>query len=154
MFARSYEPPHWIIDELLRDGALPMRSAVRLALDRVTETQLESLDHDSRAQAEITFSGDIETRARLFVVSQAAYDLVQARRLALAIQGSKSPPYGHIALQGVVPDSEGLVPLAAFEIDGDSLCRNGTAFFVLPGTAAANANYWLLNELRRHGTCQ
>lgn len=149
--ARHYEPPHSSIPELLRNGTRSEQAAIQLAQDSVSATDVTSLDHDSIAQSEILFSGDEDKRARLFIVSREAARLIQNRRLTLAALGAAAPPYGHSALRGLTPDEEGLVPLSAFDIDGDALCRNGFAFFVLPGVPGSNANYWLLNEIQRTG---
>lgn len=151
VLSRSYEPPHWAIRELLRDGPASVREAIELARDVVTRADLASLGPESLEQSEILFAGDEETRARLFVVSREAASRIQAQRLALATHLSDVPPYGHPALRGLAPDEEGLVRLSDFEVDGDALCRNGFAFFILPGVPGANANYWLIHELRRAG---
>lgn len=150
-FMRSYEPPHWFIREVLRDATSCLRDAIERATAAVSLDDIASLDHDSFAQSEILFTGDEETRARLLVVSREAERLIQTQRLMLATQRGASPPYGHPVLRGLTPDEEGLVPLAGFDIDGDALCRDGFAFFVLPGVPGANANYWLLNEIQRAG---
>lgn len=150
-FAQCYDPPHLIIEDFLRDGSLEIRSAIETALDAVAPNKIESLDHDSRSQCETLFTrGGADLHARLYIVCREVASAIQVRRLALVTNGSKAP-YDHRALQDLTADGEGLVPLAEFEIDGDALCRRGTAFFVLPPVPGANANYWLLNELQRSG---
>lgn len=148
-FARSYDPPHFAIEKLLLRGPEAVRSTLQSAVDAVTAEEIAALDADLRAHAEAFLGSDPDSSARLFIVSRQANRLLQGRRLQFAKQGADAPPYDHPALAGVVPDSEGLVPLSAFEIDGDSLCRNGHSFFMLPAVPAMNANYWLLAELER-----
>jgi len=146
-FARSYEPPHWIIERLQRDAAADIRSALRAAIEGVSSDAVAALDQESRAQCEILFtSPDPDQQARLYIVSRDVAGLIERTRLNLAAQLGAAPPYNHPALRGVVVDTEGLVPLSAFDIDGDALCINGHAFFVLPPVPGSNANYWLLQS--------
>ena len=151
-FANSYDPPYWIIEEFANRASSDVQEALRATLDAVTTEKLSSVDEDARAHAHAFFSaGDRDWQARLLVVAQEAAGLIEARRLALAAQFTAAPPYGHSALKGIEVDEEGLVPLDAFHLEGDALCRNGYAFFMLPPVPGSNANYWLLNELQRAG---
>ncbi len=149
-FARSYEPPHWIIEDLQRDASADIRSALRAAIEGVSSDAVAALDQESTAQAEILFrSADPDQRARLYIVSQDAEGLIERTRLNLAAQLGAAPPYNHSALRGIPVDAEGLVPLSVFDLNGDALCINDHAFFVLPPVPGSNANYWLLQELQR-----
>jgi hypothetical protein len=90
------------------------------------------------------------------VATNVALSIEQHRLAALAadLHGNKSAPYDHPALARLAVDAEGLVPLAAFELDGDALCINGHAFFVAPPVPGSNAPYWLLQEFRRRKLVQ
>jgi hypothetical protein len=149
-FARSYEPPSWIIEDLQREPSPEIQFELNAAIEGVSTGAIAALDKDSRAQAEILFStADPDKQARLYIVSQAAVERIERTRLNLAVKLGATPPYNHPALRGIIVDKEGLVPLSAFEIEGDALCVNDHAFFVLLPLPGSNANYWLLQELRR-----
>jgi hypothetical protein len=148
-FARSYDAPHWIIEALQRDAPVGVRSELNAALESVPQESLVALDKDERAQCDLLFTAtDPELRARLFVVSHEAAQLIERTRLRLAAQ-IKVAPYDHPALRDVDIDDEGLVPLSAFVLEGDALCVNGHAFFAFPPVPGSNASYWLLQEFQR-----
>jgi hypothetical protein len=152
-FARSYYPPHWVIEGLQNSADDSIRAAVSSVLASITPTDLAELDHDARATADVLFRAqDPEARARLLIASRRAARAVHCARVAELIGGGQSPgaPYGHPALRGIDVDEEGLVPLAAFELDGDALCAGGYSFFMLPAVPGSNANYWLLQQIQRN----
>lgn len=86
-------------------------------------------------------------------------DAVAVERLQLLCgeytQG-KVKPYDHPDLDGILPDSGGLVDLGDFCYDGrffPGLNRKQTVFEVLPSLAkAVNSMYWAFNELARLAT--
>ena len=152
-FAQSYEPPSWIIEDLLKSGPDAVRTALASSIEAVTSEAISDLDQDARAQAEILFSTkDAELQARLYLVSRDASQCIEQARLAAVTNVDRKsvlPPYDHPALAGIAVDEEGLVPLDAFELSGDALCVNNHAFFVLPPVPGSNANFWLLQHLSR-----
>lgn len=149
-FSRRYEPPCWIIESLQRHGSFEVRDALNAALEAVSLDEILFLDRYAKMQGEILFpKEDYEMQARLFIVGREISRLIEIKRLELAKLGVAAPLYEHPALRGVLVDDEGLVSLAEFKIDGDALCRNGFAFFVLHPVPGSNANYWLLDEIQR-----
>ena len=152
-FAQSYEPPSWIIEDLLKTGPDAVKTALASSIEAVTSEAISDLDQNARAQAEILFNTkDAELQARLYLVSRDASKCIERARLAAVTNGDRKsvlPPYDHPALAGIAVDEEGLVPLEAFELSGDALCVNNHAFFVLPPVPGSNANFWLLQHLCR-----
>lgn len=60
-------------------------------------------------------------------------EIYRRRSAALQDRGARSKPYDHPALADLEPDTEGLVPLRAFEIGIDGgLTRNGHVFSPTP----------------------
>ncbi len=153
VFARSYDPPHWIIEDLLTSGDAQVRSALDAALKGIPDAAIADLDQDTNAKSVIMFrSSDYALKTKLYLVSQAIEKELQQRRLTeiTACDGSRSQPYDHPVLRDIAVDAEGLIPLSAFKIDGDALCLSGHAFFVLPAVPSTNSNYWLLQNIQRH----
>lgn len=150
-FARSYDPPHWIIEELMEHAPPTVRSALTDAIHGVSPQAVAELDEHAKTQAEILFAvRDPDLRARLYLVSREAAQMIARTRLDLVTQAGATAPYSCPALRGIEVDDEGLVALSAFTLEGDALCLNGYAFFVLPPVAGSNANYWLLQSVQRH----
>jgi hypothetical protein len=154
-FSRSYDPPYWIIEDLLEAGLDSVRTDLASALEAVPSVAISHMDPDARAQSEVLFrTKDPELRARLYLVSRDAALSIERARLAEITSGLRQttpPPYDHRALVGIVADDEGLVPLGAFKLEGDALCVNNHAFFMVPPVPGSNASYWLLQHLRRKG---
>jgi len=154
-FSRSYDPPYWIIEDLLETGSNAVKTALASAIEAVPSTAIRDMDRDARAQSEVVFrTRDPEFRARLYLVSRDAARSIQRERLTKITSGPRQTapaPYDHPALAGIAVDNEGLVPLGAFELDGDALCVNKHAFFILPPVPGSNAAYWLLQHLGRKG---
>ena len=70
-FARSYEPPHWVIEKFLRSGPSDIRAALSAALQTVSECELASIDQDALAHARMLFATkDAELQGRLHVVAR------------------------------------------------------------------------------------
>ncbi|UFS72471.1 hypothetical protein LPW11_09820 [Geomonas sp. RF6] len=154
VFARSYEPPHWIVEGLLRSGDAQVRAALGAALEGIPDAAVAELDQDINATLAVMFhNGDHRFKAKLYLLSQAVQEELQQRRLAEITNYSqnRAQPYDHPVLRDVPVDADGLVPLSAFKINGDALCRGGEAFFILPAVPSPNANYWLLQNIARHG---
>ncbi len=154
VFARSYDPPYWIIEDLLHEGAGSVRDALHAALAAVTAEAIAELDHDTRTHLEFVFAGDdTDRKCRLYIVSDVVSRTIEQTRLATITaksDPSAAAPYDHPALKGVHVDKEGLVSLAEFTLEGDGLIRNDHTFFLLPPVPGSNAGYWLLQEFARH----
>jgi hypothetical protein len=154
-FTRSYDPPHWIIEDLLWGGSDSEKAALASAIAAVPSAIIAELDDDARAQSEILFrTKDQDLRARLYLVSRDAARAIDQARLAAITSDHTTgapPPYDHPALDGIAVDDEGLVPLQAFELNGDALCVNGHSFFMVPPVPGSNASYWLLQHACRRG---
>ena len=153
VFARSYDPPYWVIEDLLETGPASVRAAISAALSEVPVTRIEEMSGDARANAKIMFGDhDHDLQARLFLVSRDMGGALERARLAALTHGQRQrrpTPYEHPALAGLEVDEEGLVPLNSFELSGDALCVNGHAFFVLRPVPGSNAPYWLLQQFDR-----
>lgn len=153
-FSTSYDPPHWIIEKLITSDDNEVRSALKSALDAVPTSAVDELDDDIHAKLDLVFrSGDRDERVRLHVVCTAVERAMHQARIAEISNAEKkrSKPYDHPILCDIPVDEEGLVPLSAFKLKGDALCYKGHAFFVLQALPASNANYWLLQNIVRHG---
>jgi hypothetical protein len=152
-FSRSYDPPHWVVEDLQHSDDPEIRAAVNEALEAIPTSAVNELDDDTHATLEVTFSNrDPQTRARLHLLARsAAKALHQIRMEEINATAERPKPYDLSVLSDVHVDREGLVPLSAFDIEGDALCHNGHAFFILPAVPPSNANYWLLRNIQRHG---
>jgi hypothetical protein len=154
-FATRYSPPGFVIEDVLESTASTVRESLMALLSRVSPACLEQLDYEAHQKARVLFrADDPEMRARLFVVSQEIMVAVQEARLTAAstIHPRQSqPPYQHPAISGISIDSEGLVPLSAFAIQGDGLEIDGHVFFMMSPIQANNANFWTLAAIQRLG---
>jgi hypothetical protein len=153
IFARSYDPPFWIIEEVLASGGAQVKAALNAALEQISDVAVAGLDQDTNARLIVMFrSNNQRVRAKLYLLSRVIERELQQRRIVEITTGvaSRSQPYDHPVLRDVAVDADGLVPLSAFKIYGDALCRNGEAFFVLPAVPSTNSNYWLLQNIQRH----
>jgi hypothetical protein len=153
-FACRYEPPYWIIEDLLEAGPGPVRTALREAIEAVSSVAIVGMARDARAESKQMFrNGDPELQNRLYLVARDVAIAVQRRRIAEITRRTpkgRAAPYDHPSLAHVEVDRDGLVPLNAFALDGDALCINGYEFLMLPAVPGANANHWLLQQLGRH----
>lgn len=153
LFARSYEPPQWIVEDLEASPDPTVRAAMADALAEISSGAIESLDDDTHAQlAHLFHNKSREARARLHVLSRrASSDLQRVRMENLGDSRPRPSPYDLPVLAHLDVDEDGLVPLAAFDIQGDALCCDNHAFFIVQTLPAGNVNYWLLQELARAG---
>lgn len=152
-FSRCYEPPGWVIEDFAESGSLPVREALQAELENVSDTALLSLGPDEMAHAVSFFSAtDVERRKRLYILGQRIGDSIERALISevAKVPHAEAHPYGHPALTGIDVDSEGLVALSAFRIEGDSLCVGDHAFFVMPPVPGSNSTSWLLEQLQRH----
>lgn len=153
-FFTSYYPPHWIIENLLTSEDKEVKTALMSALEAVPANAASELDNEAHAKLDVIFcSRDRDERVRLHIVcSSAARAMHQARIVELSTTANIRPkPYDHPVLSNIPVDKDGLVPLAAFELKGDALCYKQHAFFALQALPSSNANYWLLQNIVRHG---
>lgn len=154
-FTSRYLPASVVIEDVLESAVSTVRESLSALLSRVSPARLEQLDHEAHQKAQVLFrAGDPEMRARLFVVSQEIMVAVQEARLTAVSTmqpGRIPPPYQHPALSGIFIDSEGLVPLSAFALQGDGLEVNGHVFFMMSPIQANNANFWTLTAIQRVG---
>lgn len=152
-FARSYDPPSWIIKGLQQSGEPGVKDSLNAALEAIPAAAIGEVDEKTHVMLDLKFSNiDRDERARLHIVScMIERELYQRRASEIRRINGRPRPFDHPALQDVAVDSDGLVPLSEFRINGDALCRNGHAFFVLPAVPSFNANYWLLQNIQRQG---
>jgi hypothetical protein len=54
-FSSLYEPPYWVIEDLLEEGPSTIRAALEAAVASVPATTVEHLQAEERAQAKICF---------------------------------------------------------------------------------------------------
>ena len=142
-FSQSYDPPQWIIEDLLESGEVEVKAALIEALEAIPDTAADQIDENTHATLEITFrSKDRSERAKLYLLScLATRALYQTRLAEVSIDDNKrAKPYNLPILNSVTVDAEGLVPLSAFEIKGDALCFNGYAFFILSAISFASCS--------------
>jgi len=142
--------PSWLVPAILDDCTSPHHAALVAFINGLPQSYLAAIlsDPDAKANLEagLIGNGNINHAAAVFALR----DAVAASRLRLLAQpttDSGAPPYDHPALRDLIPDTDGLVPLAAFETGLSSLDRGGTAFTVLAVARGQNSSYWLQQAL-------
>lgn len=141
-FARSYDPPNWLVEDLWKSDDAEIREAVNEALEAILSTSIDELDSDMHATLEVMFnSKDRETRARLHILARSAARAIHMPRTDKIIARAERPKlYDQPILREISVDKDSLVPLSSFAIEGYALCYKGHAFFILPAIPASNAN--------------
>lgn len=153
-FASRYESPIWIIESVLGGGDFELASNLKAAIDGVSATDIVNLGPEVDASLRRVLSAPtIDERARLSIVSDQITRALSAqrRRGLFTTAQDRPPPYDHPALQHLAIDSDGLVSLDSFEVQGDALCLGASAFFLLSVGLGSNAHYWLLEQFHRLG---
>ena len=151
-FGKSNAPIFWLVPQVL-EGNDHLGHLLQELSDRLETTPL-SYDGDTTTWAS-QLTGLNQAERRLEVTIQVIGDAVAAERLRLLCEHTqgKVKPYDNPDLDGILPDSDGLVDLDDFCYDQrffPGLSRNQTVFEVLPPLAkAVNSMYWTLGELTK-----
>jgi hypothetical protein len=152
-FSSCYDPPHRVIVSLMDEGPCEVREAIRSALSAFPDEVIVAMESTSMDKAALCFMGvEPAQQLRLFLLCNELQCAIEQARIkeVMRLPHVDADPYRTPALADLPLDDEGLIPLSEFQIDGDALCINGHAFFVMPPVPGSNSSYWLLNQLQRN----
>lgn len=133
-FAADFFSPRLLVSRLPPDEPL-LREIDRAIADIPREVMEEVLtDPVSKVWLGIDKSfADQGGPGRIVFHHLLNWEIYRRRSMALLDRGPRPKPYDHPALLDLEPDTEGLVPLSAFEIGtGGGLVRNGYVFLPTP----------------------
>jgi len=152
-FGKSNAPIFWLVPQVLK-GNDHLGHLLQDLSDRLETTHLFYDGDTPTWVSQLTGLNRAEHKREVTI--QVIGDAVAAERLRLLggkYTKGKVKPYDNPDLDGILPDSDGLVELDDFCYDGrffPGLNRKQTVFEVLPSLAkAVNSMYWTLGELTK-----
>jgi hypothetical protein len=147
-FARDPIGPLLNLPHIAEDPPSELAAALEQQLSLIPSQTVQRTrdDHHFRFFHSEGSDGDLDRKARIWILSQALSYEIPRRRLQ-ALQAIPRDLAVHPALDGVSFDDEGLVALSEFEPGNGVVIRGGHAFTIAPPVESCNASYWLTQAL-------
>jgi hypothetical protein len=144
--------PGWALNELEADRDHPLRSVLQIAIESVTDDELD--EYITGPKGRLWFSRPLDAasdrRARLDLVKIRATRAVHEHKVAalrLSCLEGRPKPYNHDAVRELEVDKHSLVGAQYFDNRRGWLERGGYAFYLSPTLPAPNSSYWLTRQL-------
>jgi hypothetical protein len=151
-FASNELAPLFSVKRIADDPSHEMFPDVEELLNEFDEQTIEKTLADERFRffhSDLT-GPSLEREARITILTRCLNEQVPQRRwreLATQSLMDRPTPYTHPAIRDLNLDSNFLVALNEFKVDGNALIRNGFYFTIVPPAPAAHSSYWFTRVL-------